>query len=272
MTILVTGARGAISARLLLHLADAGVDVRATSSTPQQHRTLLNLHDPATFAPALQGAEQVFLYANSDTAADFADAAADAGVKHIVLLSSNAVTSVVDPTVNPMAAPFLATENVLTAGPVPVTVLRPGAFAGNARQWIHSIRTRRAVDLPYPRARLDAVDERDIAEVAYRSLTVPDLRGETLNLTGPAAVSLTDQVHALATALGEEISINRITPEQWKRSDDRYVTDDYADALLDYWKSLEQRPAPITAAIPDITGHPAAGFHTWAHDNINLYR
>jgi uncharacterized protein YbjT (DUF2867 family) len=270
--ILVSGYRGAIGARLLRHLTDGGADARAASSSPHQGQTLLDLHDTATFPSALRGVEQVFLYANAQTAADFASAAAEAGVKHIVLLSSNAVTTVAAPDVNPMAAPFLAAENALNAGPVPVTVLRPGSFASNARQWIHSIRAQRAVRLPYPDARVDAVGEGDVAEVACRALLDPGLRGSTLDLTGPDAVSLAGQIRALAAALGEDIAVNRVTREEWKQSVGGYVTDDYADALLDYWKSLERHPASLTTTILDITGHPATGFGQWVTDNVHLFR
>jgi uncharacterized protein YbjT (DUF2867 family) len=264
MTILVTGARGAVSTALLHHLTEA----RAASSTPQPGQTLLNLHDPATFPAALQGVSQVFLYANAATAPDFAAAAAAAGVQHIVLLSSNAVTTAT----GPMAAPFIAAETALTGGPVPVTVLRPGSFASNARQWAYGIRANRTVDLPYPDARIDTVDERDIAEVAYRTLTDPELRGAALDLTGPDAISLTEQIDLLAAALGEAITVSRITREDWKRSVDRYLTSEHADALLDYWEAFERHPAPISTAVPDVTGHPATRFGSWVERNIAMFR
>lgn len=76
----------------------------------------------------------------------------------------------------------------------------------------------------------------------------------------------------LSAALGEELSLNRTTREQWKQSAGGYVTADYADAPLDYWKSLERRPALITTTIYDITGHAATSFRSWAHDNISQYR
>lgn len=272
MTVLVTGTRGAVSAGLLRHLTGAGINVRIASSTPQPDQTLLNLHDPATFATALRGVSQVFLYANAPTAADFATAAATAGVGHIVVLSSNAVTTVADPDVNPMAVPFLAAETALRAGPATVTVLRPGSFSSNARQWMHGIRAKRAVDLPYPAARVDAVDEGDVAEVAYHTLADSGLRGATLNLTGPDAISLAEQAHALSAALGETITVNRITREQWKQSANQYVTGDYAEALLNYWQALELHPASISTAVSDIAGRPATSFHTWVHRNIDMFR
>jgi uncharacterized protein YbjT (DUF2867 family) len=272
MTLLITGARGAVSAGLLDHLIGAGADVRAASSTPQPDQSLLNLHDPATFAAALHGVSQVFLYANAATAPDFARAAAAADVQHIVLLSSNAVTAVADPDVNPMAAPFLAAEAALRAGPVPVTVLRPGSFASNARQWAYGIRAQRAVDLPYPDARVDAVDEGDISEVAYRALTEPGLRGATLDLTGPDAISLTEQIRLLAAALGEEIGINRVTREDWTRSVNRYMPGEHAAALLDYWQALELHPAPISPTVAAVTGRPATAFRTWVERHVDMFR
>ncbi|GAA5180171.1 NAD(P)H-binding protein [Rugosimonospora acidiphila] len=272
MTILVTGARGTVSAGLLRHLAGTGADVRIASSAPRPDQSLLDLHDPATFSAALEGVSQVFLYTNAATAADFACAAAAAGVRHVVLLSSNAVTTVADPDVNPMAAPFSAAETALSAGPVPVTVLRPGSFASNARQWVYGIRAERAVDLPYPDARVDAVDEADVAEVAYRALTDPGLWGATLDLTGPDAVSLVEQIRILAAVLGEEIGVNRVTREQWKRSVNRYMTSEYADALLDYWRALEIHPAPVSTAVATVTGRPATGFRTWVERNVGMFR
>ena len=272
MTVLVTGARGTISAAVLRHLTDAGADVRVASSTPQPGQVRLDLHDPTTFDAALRGVSQVFLYAHAPTAADVAAAAATAGVEHVVLLSSNAVTAVADPAVNPMAAPFLAAETALRAGPVPVTVLRPGSFCGNARQWAHAVRARRPVELPYPHARVDAVDEGDIAEVAYRVLTGSGLRGATLDLTGPEAISLADQVHVVAAALGATVTVEPVTRERWKRSVDRYLTGDHADALLDYWQGLERHPAPISTAVADVTGRPATGFAIWAERHVDMFR
>lgn len=272
MTILVTGARGAIGSALLARLAEAGADVRAASSTPRPDRVLLNLHDPDTFAAALRGVSQVFLYANEATAAEFARAADTAGVRHVVLLSSNAVTAVVDPGVNPMSASFLAAETALAAGPVPVTLLRPGSFASNAKQWMHGIRGGRAVDLPYPDARVDAVVEADVVEVAHRVLTDPALLGVTLNLTGPAAISHGEQIAVIADRLGEDIEVRRITRDRWAESAGPYLSDAYAQALLDYWQGLTERPADISPAVADVTGRPATPFHTWVDRNIDLFR
>lgn len=271
-SILVTGARGAVSTHLLRHLSAAGDDVRVASSAPPPDGVLLNLRDPATFAPALRGVSQVFLYANADTAAAFAHAAEAAGVRHVVLLSSNAVGSSAHPGVDPMAAPFLAAETALAAGPVPVTVLRPGSFAGNARQWAYGIRAHRSVDLVYPDARVDAVTEGDVAAVAYHALTDPALRGTILDLTGPEAISLAGQVDVLAAVLGEEIRVRRVTDDEWRRSVRQYVTDDYAQALLTYWRSLVREPAPVSTTVADITGRPATSFRTWAEHNIGSFR
>ncbi|GAA1041612.1 hypothetical protein GCM10009557_65700 [Virgisporangium ochraceum] len=210
----------------------------------------------------------MFLYAHPSTAADVAAAAAAAGVEHLVVLSSNAVARVDDPEVNPMAAPFVATEAALTAGPV----LRPGAFAGNARQWTHDIRTRRAADLPYPDARVDAVTEGDVAEVAFRTLTDPGLWGATLDLTGPRAIGLAEQVRVIAAALGAEVAVRRVGRDRWKRSVGPYLTDAYAEALLNYWRDLERHPAPVSTDVPTVIGRPATGFADWVTQHIDEFR
>jgi uncharacterized protein YbjT (DUF2867 family) len=50
-----------------------------------------DLNDPATFGAALDGVSAVFLYAESSQIGEFVQAATDAKVEHVVLLSSSSV-------------------------------------------------------------------------------------------------------------------------------------------------------------------------------------
>jgi uncharacterized protein YbjT (DUF2867 family) len=102
-TVLVTGARGAVGSGVLAGLRAAGLDVRAAGRDPGRldvpddvARIRLDLADPSSFGPALEGVRAVFCYVTGDLGA-FGAAAAAAGVEHAVLLSSESVLIEPDP-------------------------------------------------------------------------------------------------------------------------------------------------------------------------------
>src|SRR6476469_1789260 len=136
LMILITGGRGAVATDLLSLLRADGHAVRVGSGRPEQlpagvPAVACDLRNPATFAAALDGVSSVFLYAEPKCITEFVSAATEAGVDHIVLLSSSAVLDP-DAVTNPVAKSHLDAELGLADAPMTVSVLRPGAFAGNA--------------------------------------------------------------------------------------------------------------------------------------------
>jgi uncharacterized protein YbjT (DUF2867 family) len=97
--LLVTGATGRIGRELVRELsAEVRVLVRDPSRAADlpQHaeRVVGDLGEPATLAPAFDGVDKVFLLVpgvGTEHTANALAAATDAGVRHIVLLSSYAV-------------------------------------------------------------------------------------------------------------------------------------------------------------------------------------
>ncbi len=102
MTVLVTGARGDVGGAVLAALLAAG--------------------------------EPVFLYAHPEGAAEFAAAAREAGVEHVVLLSSSTVLSP-DAEASPIAPRHIAAERALDGSGLDRTFVRPGYSATNALRW-----------------------------------------------------------------------------------------------------------------------------------------
>ncbi|MEU6430667.1 NAD(P)H-binding protein [Microbispora sp. NPDC046973] len=272
--ILVTGGRGAVATHLLTLLIEAGRPVRVASSDPARLQVpdgvtavTCNLRDPATFPAALAGVTEVFLYAEASHIAEFVDAAVTAGVKHVVLLSS---ASVLDPGAagNPLAASHLDVETALLAAPLTTTILRPGSFAGNAGAWAWPVRAGRPVSLPYPGSHTDPIHERDLAEVAFTVLTDPRHRGRCLHLTGPESLTFSEQIERLAEITGRPITVDHVTPEEWRQEMADYIPGPYADALLDYWQANDGRPVPLTDTVEQVTGHAPRTFATWARDHV----
>ncbi|RST18253.1 NAD-dependent epimerase/dehydratase family protein [Streptomyces sp. WAC05374] len=282
MTVLVTGCRGRVGSTLLTLLYGKGIPVRAASSSPAHFApppgvdtVRCDLGAPETFRAALDGVDSVFLYADARHIDAFVTEARAAGVRHIVLLSSSAVLSP-DAAANPVAAPHLAAERALAAasadGAFDVTCLQPGAFATNALQWAPAVRATGAVDLPYPDAVGDPLHEADLADVAYAALTDDRLRGSSLVLTGPEALTFAEQVRVLARAAGRGISVGRVTPEEWKASVEAYLPAEFADALLAYWRASAAAPVPLTRTVEEVTGRPARTFARWAADHAEAFR
>jgi uncharacterized protein YbjT (DUF2867 family) len=278
MTTLVTGSRGQVGSTLIDLLHTAGAQVRAASADPGKltlpagiQAVKCALGDPATFPAALDSVTSVFLYAEPSHIGAFLEAAQTAGVEHIVLLSSSAV---LDPGAadNPVAASHLAVEQALAASSIETTVLRPGAFAANARSWAWAVQATGTLDLPYPGSYGDPIHERDIAEAALAVLSEPRLRGRTYHLTGPETLTFTEQLAVLESVTGCRIEVRTVTREAWKESMSTYMPAHFADGLLDYWASTDGSPTPLTRTVEELTGHPARTFAEWAKDNADAFR
>ncbi|NXY97355.1 NAD(P)H-binding protein [Streptomyces sp. BR123] len=271
MSILVTGARGAVARRLVSLLSARGVEHRLGSREPDIPGTVLcDLSDPATFPEALAGARSVFLYAEASGIDAFVKEATAAGVEHVVLLSSSAV---LDPAAgNQLATAHRAVEEVLLASPLRTTLLRPGAFASNALGWAGLLRAGLPVRLPYPGAHTDPVHEADLAEAAYAVLTDPALAGRAYTLTGPQSLTFADQLSILGRALRRPLSYETVTAEQWKAEAVAHIPGPFADALLDCWAAGDGVPAALTDEVSRLTGRPARSFATWAEEHADDFR
>ncbi|WP_214411755.1 SDR family oxidoreductase [Sphaerisporangium fuscum] len=267
MTVLVTGGRGSVARHLVTLLRERGLDVRAASSAPTDPSIVkCDLTDPATFPAALAGVTSVFLYAEASGAEAFAKEAVAAGVEHVVLLSSSAVLAP-DAETNLLARSHLDVEKILKASPLRVTVLRPGTFAGNARAWSWPIRSGAPVSLPFPGAHNDPLHEADLAEAALAVLTDPGLGGRTYTLTGPRSMTAAEQIDILARVTGRAVEIRRVTREEWKREMAEYISDGYAEALLNWMEYSDGRPMEILPTVEELTGHPARTFEQWAEEH-----
>ncbi|MCX4642717.1 MULTISPECIES: SDR family oxidoreductase [unclassified Streptomyces] len=274
MTILVTGARGNIGRRVLdrLHSAGHRHPLRASSRTPEElsvpagvGAVQLDLNRPATFDAALSGVDKAFLYAESEGAKELFAAAARAGVRQVVLLSSSTVSGPQADS-DPLAAHHAAVESALEASGVPGTVLRPGAFASNAFGWSHAISGGQPVRIPFPGAHTAPIHEDDIADVAVAVLEDDAYLGRTVELTGPRSLTFREQLGILGGLLGHEIPVHELTRDQAVEEMGRFVPAPILTSLLDQWAAAVDRPATVADA-ERVTGRPARTFEQWAKEN-----
>jgi uncharacterized protein YbjT (DUF2867 family) len=268
MTVLVTGARGAIARNVIAQLVLAGIPVRAASRAPQATElpggvlpALVDFTRPETLAPALEGVEKVFLYSAHEGIEHFVAAAEAAGVKHVVLLSSAAATGPGGDD-NEIRRMHLAAERPLEASSIPWTFVRPAMFATNSLWWADSIRTEGLVRLPYPDAQVNPIHERDIAAVAFTALTQDGHEGRAHLVDGPGHLSQRRQVELIGAALGREIAVEELP---------RAVAEQFLPtAMLDMLASGDvQRWGPTSEAV---TGRPARTYEQWVADHVEDFR
>ncbi|MDN3239575.1 SDR family oxidoreductase [Glycomyces tritici] len=270
--IVVTGATGNIGRPLVEALTAAGEKVVTVSRGDAAfgagvvHRRA-DLTATETLKPAFEGGEKLFLL-TLDPELDVApilDAAKDAGITSVVLISSQRVGT------RPTEA-LLALEKAAQTSGLEWTVLRPGGFASNAMLWSEPVRKERTVIAPFGDVALPVIDPRDIAHVAAAALTEDGHAGRTYTLTGPALISPRQQAEAIAAAIGEPV---------------RFVEQSRADAheqLLQFWPakvvedSLDIIGSPnaaeleISADVERVLGRPAATFADWARRNAEAFR
>jgi uncharacterized protein YbjT (DUF2867 family) len=277
MTILVTGARGAVGRSVLTGLIDAGVpaaELRASGRDPSQltvpagvSTVAVDLGDPASLLAALDGVGQVFLYAPPGDAEPMAAALAKADAGHVVLLSAAAID---EPAGGALAATHLAVENAVTGSGVTVTALRPGTFASNTLDWAAEIRDTGTVSLPYPDSHFAPIHPDDIADVAVAVLTGRAPHGIPILLTGPQSLTIRDEVAILAWETGRDIRLAELTPEQARARMVAHMPPAIADTLLALAAAANGVPRTIHDVEP-ITGRAGRTFGQWVRENRDAF-
>jgi uncharacterized protein YbjT (DUF2867 family) len=221
--ILVIGASGKVGSSAVRCLADKGADVRVFSRDPSKLSGLPSgveavqgdLDQPDTVPPALAGVDKVLLIAAGwdipTEERNVFDAAAQAGVGHLVLLSSLGVEAGVGS--GPLHAPG---EEALRSSPLSWTILRPGVFMANAFMWRDTIQAQGAIYEPTGTGRHAMIDPTDIGAVAAEVLTSDGHQGQTYELTGPEAISSADCAAILSKALGRDVRHVDISDEAFR--------------------------------------------------------
>jgi uncharacterized protein YbjT (DUF2867 family) len=266
---LVTGATGQVGRHVVHGLLAGGHAVRALSRTPEKagfpaEIEVLrgDLTEPASLEPALAGVDALYLLASGEESA-FLDRAREAGVRRVVLLSSQTVDSRPG---NAIALRHQRAENAVQDSGIPATFLRPGQFASNTLQWAPAIRETGVVRAPFAEVGLPSIHPADIAAVAVAALTGEGHEGQAYALTGPEVITPVQQVRTIGSVLGRDLFFEEITPEQAKERM-AHVPAAIADAVLDVIGNVGERDARIQPTVEKVTGHPPRTFEQWVRDN-----
>ncbi|TDC10400.1 NAD-dependent epimerase/dehydratase family protein [Streptomyces sp. 8K308] len=283
--VVVTGATGVVGRLAVAGLLEAGLPVRAVSRHPHQvslpqgaEVVFGDLDAPSTLEAAFDGARQLVLIVAPDTVEDIVTRARLAGIEHVVVVSSAAVTAGYDTTYHTVV------EQAVRASGLEWTIVRPGEFATNALLvWGPSIKADRRVVEPFPDQIGHPIHEADIADVVLADLLDPHRRRRVDTIIGPDVLTKREQVATIADAIGEQIALDEVSPQQARSF--YQAQGGFAAANADFlfgFESYDGIEGAVdepheTSAPPDdadyltlkqVTGTPARTYRQWAQDHV----
>ena len=265
--IAVTGATGHLGGRVARRLAEAGraqlLLVRDPSRAPDlpgATAAKAGFADRDAVRQALDGIPTVLMVSASESTdrvdqhRAFIDAAADAGVAHLVYVSFAGAAPNATFT---LARDHWATERHVQGTGMAFTFLRDNLYADFLPAMVGDDDVLRG---PAGDGRAAVVAQDDIADAATAVLTDPNAHaGRTYELTGPQALTFHEMAAVLSEATGRKIGYHPETLEEAYRSRAEYGAPDWQ---LDAWVSTytavaNGELAEVTDAVPTLTGHPA---------------
>ena len=268
--IAVTAPTGNVGRPLAARLAEAGIRarllVRDGRASAAHESVLADLDRPETLPPALEGVERLFLLSpGPDSPAQDAaviDAAREAGVAHIVLLSSLGVEA---GGIGGGRA-HAPGEAALAASGIAATMLRPSEYMTNTLMWVPELQARGTASVPSGTGRVAHVAPQDIARVAFAALTNPGHEGAIYRLTGPELLSTAEVVARLGAALGVSARHVDVSDAAFRAGAQAAgVPAAVIEILSEYYAAL---PTGVMAILSDdvqrVTGQPPTPFAQWA--------
>ena len=281
--ILVTGATGNTGRAIVDALARRGAPVRAMVRTEADRAKLpagvpavvADFDDLASIAAALDGADRAYLVTPSSERAEeqqrrFADLAAKAGLRHLVVLSQ--LASDEHSPVRFLRYHAAVEQHVRDLG-VPYTFLRPNLFFQGLLAFAGTISSQGRFYAPIGDATISAIDVRDIADVAAVTLTEAGHEGATYTLTGPASITHTQIAAALTAALGRDVTFIDVPPEAFAGSLRGILPPWQVEGLLeDYAHYRRGEAASVSSAVAEITGRPPRDIQQFARDYAPAFK
>ena len=254
--ILVLGANGKTGGRVLARLRAAGHAVRVGSRSAEPR---FDWEEPATWKAALQGVRAVYVAYQPDlcvpgaveTVTAFFDAAAEAGVEKIVLLSGRGEPEALD------------AEKALQATALDLTIVRASWFFQNfSENYFLDEIVAGAITLPEGLAPEPFVDADDIADIAAEAL-VDGRHGRKLyEVTGPQALTFADAIAQIGQATDREIACQIISKEAYAQAlAEAGLPPDVAELVVYLFDTvLDGRNTPLAHGVEQALGRPPRSF------------
>ncbi|HTZ52844.1 MAG TPA: SDR family oxidoreductase [Spirochaetia bacterium] len=286
--ILVTGATGVVGSEIVSRLSRRGVPVRALTRSPDKAARLSalpgvtaavgDLGEPSSLVEALRGVERAMLISSSapemqEVQTRFVEAAARAGVRHIVKLSG--IMPERDSAFR-FARMHGEIEKKIEESGIPFTHLRAGEFFHAYFRQAGNVATRGILPLAMGDARIASIDIGDIAEAAVQVLAAAGSGHDrkVYPLTGPEALSMAEVAQRLSRATGREVRYVDVPPEDARKARlaagmTPYMADAIGELFAERRAGKESRVWPTLA---EVFGLRPTSFEEFAVRNAAVFR
>ncbi|MBM2619340.1 NAD(P)H-binding protein [Actinoplanes sp. LDG1-06] len=279
-TVLVSGASGFIGSHVAARLVEEGYRVRAMTRNPGSYRgagepVAGDVSDPGRLTAAFAGVDVAYYLVHSlgsedfekrdaEAARNFAAAAAGAGVERIIYLGGLGAD---DGELSAHLRSRREVEEILRAGPVPVTVLRAAVVIGHGGiSW--EITRQLAERLPamvtpqWVNTRTQPIALPDAVRYLTGVLEPEEARGRTYEVGGPEVLRYIDMLQRVAKIRGDHlpnVTVPLLTPRlssAWLK----FVTDVDVETARNLVDSMSNEVVVKDDAITRLVPGPLIGY------------
>jgi uncharacterized protein YbjT (DUF2867 family) len=285
MGILVTGATGNIGAHVVTELLQRGLDVRAFTRDAERAARKLgsgveivqgDFTDPGSLRRAISGYNLLVLSSSNhprqaDHEIAVIDAAAEAGVQHVVKLST------VSAEIGSRSAFFDAhgrAEQHLRASGLPHVILQSSFYMTNLFGAAQTVKALGKVFAPAADARVSMIDPRDVARVAAAALVTDRYDGQVLQLSGPEAITYGRVAEVLSEVTGRQVDFIPV-PDEVARQNlvASGVPEWFADQVVILFSLIRAGAASaVTNTVEQVTASAPRGFAQFARDFVPVFQ
>lgn len=232
-----------------------------------------------TLGAALDGVDRVLMISTAaqdmvETQCRFIDACKQAGVAHVVKFSGAESNIGYDATKFRFTRMHEEVERYLEGAGMAWTHLRPSQFMQVYLRDAPTIAAEGAFYLALGGTELSPVDVEDTAKVAARLLRDGGHEGESLDMTGPEALTMSDIAARISQAIGKPVRYVDISPQDRRRNLlAAGVPADFADALDEQLAERLRRPkSRVHLATHEMFGVRATPFVEFAQRHAAMLR
>jgi uncharacterized protein YbjT (DUF2867 family) len=283
--IAVTGATGRVGSEVVRQLRERGVPTRALIHTPDKVASVAgpgveavaaDLADLAAVERALAGCERMLLIAPPvprivELEGVAITAAERCGVARIVKISAFLAApeqSVLMPRLHGRS------ERELEASGIAYTHLRPNWFMQNTLRWASLVAADGTFFGSAGHGRVSTIDVRDVAAAAVAVLLQDGHERQTIDLTGPEALTFADLAARLSDAAGRKVSYRDLSDEEHM---ERLLAAGFPEWRADSTVALNRAfhdgdYAVLTDAVVRLTERAPRTFEEFVRDHAAAFR